>query len=334
MHIEQHEAHEPPRGKPKTRAQKTPKAKTLQPTHTTHLITTRDRAEIFVEIFKMPEARGVPLVLCDGLGCDGFIWKYFVHHFKFNHPIIHWHYRGHGKSPVPRDLDSVHINALVGDLEEVLGNFTPRGAVLAAHSMGVQIALEAYAQLNFTFKGLMLLNGGYENPIKHWHKPPERHASPGLMHSLMRVFFEPLMHAMAHYPELSQPVWQKTLENPLVSKLASLFEVNGRSMAFKDFKPYFEHLYSMQAGVFARAAMSLTKHSAAHILPKIEVPTLIIGGYKDTFFPHFVLEDMHQSIPKSEFYFMKEGTHTTPLEYPDYVNLRVEKFLGERVLQF
>ncbi|MFL5378003.1 MAG: alpha/beta fold hydrolase, partial [Myxococcales bacterium] len=49
--------------------------------------------------------RGAPaLVCCDGIGCDGFAWKYVVRDFAARHRIVRWHYRGHGRSAVPGDL--------------------------------------------------------------------------------------------------------------------------------------------------------------------------------------------------------------------------------------
>ena len=42
------------------------------------------------------------LVLCDGIGCDGYAWKYLIRHFQRTCRIIHWQYRGHGKSGLPQ----------------------------------------------------------------------------------------------------------------------------------------------------------------------------------------------------------------------------------------
>ena len=55
-----------------------------------------------------PPAEGGRLtaVLCDGIACDGFIWKYLWDDLAriagVSH-VAHWNYRGHGRSGRPRD---------------------------------------------------------------------------------------------------------------------------------------------------------------------------------------------------------------------------------------
>src|SRR5690606_12058955 len=79
----------------------------------------------------------LPLVLCDGIGCDGFIWPYVIDRFRDDHPIIRWHYRGHGRSAVPTDLSRLSLQDLVADLEGILDTLGVEKAVFAGHSMGV-----------------------------------------------------------------------------------------------------------------------------------------------------------------------------------------------------
>src|SRR4051812_37060422 len=48
-------------------------------------------------------AQAPAVIFCDGIGCDGYVWKYLEASLADSHRIVHWHYRGHGKSPMPRD---------------------------------------------------------------------------------------------------------------------------------------------------------------------------------------------------------------------------------------
>ena len=46
--------------------------------------------------------------MCEnGIGCDGFAWKYLVRDFAARHRIVRWHYRGHGRSGIPEDRSRV-----------------------------------------------------------------------------------------------------------------------------------------------------------------------------------------------------------------------------------
>ena len=119
----------------------------------------------------------------------------------------------------------------------------------------------------------------------------------------------------------------------LAYQSARFIEVNHRRINRDDFYPYFTGLASMQARIFAQMARSYAAHTAESILPTINVPTLIIGGGQDTFCPGWIVEDMHQMVSKSELLLIPDGTHATPIEHPELISLRIEKFLRERVLR-
>src|SRR2546428_14103106 len=86
--------------------------------------------------------RGSPaLVCCDGIGCDGFAWKYLVRDFAPRHRILRWHYRGHGSSGLPKDRERVRFDDLCGDLSAGLGATGTIPAVFLGRSLAVPGAL-------------------------------------------------------------------------------------------------------------------------------------------------------------------------------------------------
>ena len=110
---------------------------------------------------------GPPMILCDGFACDGYIWPYVIDHFCEHYSIVRWHYRGprlqrHG----PQDLSRVTISDLCEDLRGVLDLLEVDGAILAGHSMGVQLIFEAFAQMPGRFKALVPMCGTYEHPLE------------------------------------------------------------------------------------------------------------------------------------------------------------------------
>ena len=87
---------------------------------------------------------GTPaLVLSDGVGCDGFIWKYLRRSLA-DYRVVHWNYRGHGRTPRPRDPGRISMPDFADDLAAVLDDCGAERAVLFGHSMGVQVSLETY----------------------------------------------------------------------------------------------------------------------------------------------------------------------------------------------
>ena len=52
---------------------------------------------------------GPPLVLCDGLACDGFIWPYLIDALVDDFMLIRWHYPAHGRSATPEELSTLRV---------------------------------------------------------------------------------------------------------------------------------------------------------------------------------------------------------------------------------
>ena len=83
-------------------------------------------------------------LLCDGLACDGFIWKYLWGELAAELTVAHSHYRGHGRSGLPVDTEQIGVKALADDVDSVRRELGDPPVVLIGHSLGTQVALEVY----------------------------------------------------------------------------------------------------------------------------------------------------------------------------------------------
>jgi pimeloyl-ACP methyl ester carboxylesterase len=128
---------------------------------------------------------------------------------------------------------------------------------------------------------------------------------------------------------LGNVLWKTALLNRFSFKVATLLEINGSLIHKDDFIPYLDHMASMDPTVFASLLGSAAAHSAEDMLPTVEVPTLIVAGARDSFTPSWISEKMWKKIPGAELLVIPLGSHTAPLEIPELVNLRVEKFLHD-----
>jgi pimeloyl-ACP methyl ester carboxylesterase len=281
-------------------------------------LTAPDGASVFYQV----EGDGEPgMVLCDGLGCDGFAWKYLQPYLKRRFRTLRWHYRGHGRSGLPRERERIGMTYTCDDLARVMDAAGMEKAVIFGHSMGVQVALEFHRRFASRVSGLVLICGAYGTPLDTWHG-----------HDKLRRAFPYIRQVVERFPVGTRALTRALLSTELVMQLAITAEMNRDFIRPKDLVPYFAHLAKMDPVVFVRTLDSLATHTAWEHLPHVTVPSLVVGGDRDRFTPGKLSEDMARAIPGAELLMVRGGSHTTPLEHPDLLELRVERFLRERVL--
>jgi pimeloyl-ACP methyl ester carboxylesterase len=108
-------------------------------------------------------------------------------------------------------------------------------------------------------------------------------------------------------------------------------EVDKAAIRPEDLMPYMKHMVDIDVPMFLRMLHSAGEHSAVDLLPRIDVPALVIAGDRDTFTPPRYAEEMAAAMPQAELVMVPGGTHVVPLERKELVAARVEKFLRERV---
>lgn len=296
-----------------------------RPEERTHL--TPDGVRCVVRTWSGPSHRA-PLVLCDGLGCDGYIWRYVVERFAGERPIFHMQYRGHGRSDVPRDLDTIRVPVLIEDLGRALDETGIRGGVWVGHSMGVQVALEGFRRARTRVRGLGLLCGSYERPIDTWHHAFFPGEEPPLGNRVMRRIFHRLTGTFIERWSTLEPLWKRLVSSEFAYDATVKGELTPSLIRPEDFRPYMAHLAAMDMRVFARLARDLSEHSAADVLPTVDVPALIVGGGRDRFAPLWISEEMHRRMPGSELLRLVQGSHAAPIEEPRLIERALLRLLA------
>ena len=100
--------------------------------------------------------RETPLLLLHGTGCDSGDWAGVARALPPEKSIISMDFRGHGESDVPRE--SFTLSDLAGDALSLLAHLRVEKAVLAGHSLGGMVAMDAAARSD-RVAGLVLLEG-------------------------------------------------------------------------------------------------------------------------------------------------------------------------------
>lgn len=268
-------------------------------------------------IFSTEVGEGPTVLLCDGLGCDGYIWGELRPALARNHRVIHWHYRGHGKSDLPRRWELLDVPSLIRDMLAVLDEYEVERCALLGHSMGVQVILQAVVDHPERFDALIPICGSYGRPLDTFR------GTDTMLHVL-----PVLLEASDRFTHAGQRLWSLVNDWPLAQELARRSEMNAANVALDAVKPYFEHLAGMDIRVFLRTLSYLRDHSVEGALHQIRVPTLVIAGEHDTFTPVWLSRKMARMIPHSELLVVPDGTHVAPLEEPRMVEERVLGFLA------
>jgi pimeloyl-ACP methyl ester carboxylesterase len=266
------------------------------------------------------ETKGIPAILNDGLGCDGFIWRYLWEPLTARRQVLHWNYRGHGRSGVPTDDSRIGMEYITDDLARLMDQQKVDQAVIFGHSMGVQVSLEFHRRHRSRVKGLVLICGSYGTPLDTWHD-----------HSLMRVAFPYINRLVEKAPGFAKAFTGRLMNTQVAVEFGIRTELNPELMKHNDFAPYMEHLAKMHPLYFVRTLDSLKDHSAWDHLSHVDVPTMVIGGEGDKFTPVWLSQRMAEHIPGAEYVYVPGGTHTAPLERPGLVNAAIERFMRERV---
>ena len=272
-----------------------------------------DSTEIYYELM----GEGTPAVLADGIGCIGYAWKYLTGYFKPILRFVHWHYRGHGKSEKPKNMEHLSIQDNCRDLLAVLDAEGIDKAILFGHSMGCQVIFEFYRMYPERVLGLVPICGSYGRPLTTFH-------DSDLANKLFPFIYAMVMLDLGPF----ELFWRTVGPSSIGMFIAKYFEINGRMIKDEDFWPYLKYIGKEQdLKVFFKMLWFANRHTAEDLLPKIQVPTLIIAGEKDTFTPVWLSERMFERIPNAELCMIPKGSHTAIIEMPDLINLRLERWL-------
>lgn len=277
-----------------------------------------DGSALFYETWGERSARS-PVLFADGIGCDGFAWRYLRHELA-DRFCVHPHYRGHGRTAAPRDPARVTIPDLADDVACVLDDALVDRAVLIGHSMGVQVALETLRRHPDRVRGLVLVCGAASHPLRTFR-------GSAVLEELLPTIQKWIRRA----PRVINRFTRLVLPTKLAYEVASRLEIRKELINPEDFMPYLEGMARIDTRLFVAMLSAAGQHSADDLLPTIQVPTLVVAGDRDGFTPPERSRDMAATIPGSELLEIPNGSHTAPIEHPNLVDWTIRDFMARRI---
>lgn len=275
----------------------------------------RDGTRLYVR--QQPGSKHAPTaLLCDGLVCDGYIYRHLWDELAELMPVAHFHYRGHGRSGLPVDRQQVDVAALAADANAVREHVGDPDVVLIGHSLGTQVCLEAYRARPERVKALVLLCGSFGR-VTHTFKGSD----------MLSSVLPNVLSWSAKHPRLLRALWARVPVRAALKLGILTGDIDPSRVRPEDVEPYFRHALHVDFTLFARMLQAAGEHSAEDLLPHVSVPTLVVAGSRDTFTPPEVSAAMAEAIPGAQLVLIPGGSHILPLEERDKVRDLLRAFL-------
>lgn len=263
--------------------------------------------------------RGFPIVVCNGLGVPHSFFKYFEKYFSRDYQVVLPEYRGHGKSDLPEQQENVSVEALVEDCRAALDHLKIKKAVFLGYSLGTQVLFEFYRRYPDRIALLIPCLGTYGHPFDTFYNG-----------RFAKYVYDLIVTVGTFFPKQGNRLSRFLLKIPIWYELGGLLKMVDPQMADKkDVEGYVQHFLDRDPVFFTRLVQAIQAHTAEDVLPTIKVPTLIVSAENDQFTPSWISRKMHRLIPESELFIAKKATHAAIVEMPDWLNLRIEKFLQD-----
>jgi len=266
--------------------------------------------------------KGVPIICCNGLGCSTFYFSYIEAYFKKSFQVVTFDYRGHGRSGPPQLKTNFTISSLVKDLKSVLDALKIKQAIFVGHSMGTQIVYEFYKSYPRRCAALIPCFGTFGKPMDTFFDSP-----------LSKYVFEGIYIFNHLFPKLSKTMGLLMARSPFSFQVGGWLKIIKPYMVDKKIvDQYMDHFTKVDPVFLSKLLRDWQQYNSEENLKNIRIPTLIFGADEDKFTPLWVAKKMHHLIPQSELLIVKKGSHVAIVEQPELINLRMEKFLKERVI--
>jgi pimeloyl-ACP methyl ester carboxylesterase len=193
------------------------------------------------------------------------------------------------------------------DMAERILNEAPEHMVLAGHSMGARVVLEALRLAPKRIRGVALLDTGYL---------PKPAGEAGLQEEQKRMAL--LQIAQAQGVRAMAREWVQGMVHPNRLQDAALIERILRMFSTKT------------ADVFARQIRALlTRRDGTDVLRAISVPTLVLCGRQDSWSPVVQHEAMQALASGSTLSIIDDAGHMAPMEQPQAVAQAMLEWLAQ-----
>lgn len=243
-------------------------------------------------------SEALPIVLIHGMTFDHRSWNPQIELLMQNYRVIAYDIRGHGKTDIADGQYTYKM--FVDDLIALLDYLEIDKAVLCGLSMGGIIAMRTFEKYPDRIKAIILCDTRSDadsNETKYWRE----NSIESIKKDGLRPFADEFIELCAPQEFVKFPEELKTIRKTILS--------------------------SSPLGICGALLAQAARPDLQYLLPKIDVPTLIMIGENDYLTPLNLSKFIHESIPGSELKIISEACHISNLENRDEFNKYLLNFL-------
>lgn len=250
------------------------------------------------------------LVFLHGIGANWTVWRDEIDFFdKKGYSLLAPDLRGHGLSECPHDDEKYNITHFVKDLKHILkaegiDNFT-----LIGHSLGGAIAIVYCGEYDRMPKSMVLLDTAHRYPFQ---QDREFNLSPVIV-KFLRFLAKHDNLRENHFPHLSDGKNLKKFRNNHHILFQLLYHTPLKSI-FKCLETIHDYAEKNIKEI------EQTLHS-------LDMPVLIMTGFKDGIIDYKYSLELHKLINKSKLKVFRNAHHLIQIEKPREVNRNISNFL-------
>jgi pimeloyl-ACP methyl ester carboxylesterase len=185
--------------------------------------------------------------------------------------------------------------------------------------MGVQVALELFRRAPERIASLVLINGVAGSPFKTVANMPR-----------LATIAPPILRAAQRIPNLISRVTATLVSWDHTPRVAKTIGIAARTLDEELFHEIAGTFVGLDMELYVRTLEQLGAHDAHDVLHTIDVPLLMIAGGSDLMTPRSAAQSVVDSVKGAELLVVPGGTHYLAVEYPEVINLRVERFFATR----
>ncbi|RZF23214.1 alpha/beta hydrolase [Halobacteriovorax vibrionivorans] len=252
-----------------------------------------------------------------GLVCNIRHFEYQIDFFhNKGYKILLHDYRGHYESETKEGIETITFENIISDLNTLINHLNIETTIHVGHSMGVNVTIEYAFKYPTEVKKMILISGTIF--------PPQDVMFDSNLVDISEPYIKEIKDKWENQFKL---IWKNAYLNPLAKFMVWRGGFNTKKTNLDFVQYYMKKLGQLSPDIFFQLLDEMREQRVIKDLEQIKTPALIIGGDKDKVIPNYLQQILHKGLANSELYIIKNGSHVPQVDFPEFINERIELFL-------